>query len=192
MKAFGTAEEQGDQGVLTDKQRRVLDLLIENKTSKEIARTLGISPYTVDQRISLARGKLGVSSRVELAARYRIMREMPGQAPSDSLADSEGEQLDAADGGGAINTAQFSGSPAPMLLRSDAPEDALTLSNAGHEDKNACPTDDPIDHRIGPKVFEGSAGALWRMGAIVATALLLVMTILGLFAIFDQLNDMLA
>ena len=33
---------------LTAKQREVLDLLIEHKTSKEIARELGISPHTVD------------------------------------------------------------------------------------------------------------------------------------------------
>lgn len=33
---------------LTAKQREVLDLLIEHKTSKEISRQLGISPHTVD------------------------------------------------------------------------------------------------------------------------------------------------
>src|SRR3546814_1772175 len=37
---------------LTEKQRACLDLLIERKTSKEIARILGISKPTVDQRIT--------------------------------------------------------------------------------------------------------------------------------------------
>src|SRR6478752_3465006 len=51
---------------LTAKQREVLDLLIEHKTSKEIARELGISPHTVDQRIQFAKEKLGASSRSEV------------------------------------------------------------------------------------------------------------------------------
>ena len=46
---------------LTDKQRAVLDLLIEHKTSKEISRIRGISHHTVDQPIMLARAKLGVA-----------------------------------------------------------------------------------------------------------------------------------
>jgi len=56
---------------LTDKQREVLDLLIEHKTSKEIGRALGISPHTVDQRLMFARDKLGARNRGELAAAYR-------------------------------------------------------------------------------------------------------------------------
>ena len=64
---------------LTDKQRAVLDLLIDHKTSKEISRLLGISPHTVDQRIMLARAKLGVTSRSEVAQAYR--RLVPIQPP---------------------------------------------------------------------------------------------------------------
>lgn len=59
---------------LTDKQRAVLDLLIEHKTSKEISRILGISHHTVDQRIMLARTKLGVATRGEVAQAYRRLR----------------------------------------------------------------------------------------------------------------------
>lgn len=55
---------------LTAKQREVLDLLLRHKSSKEIARSLNISHYTVDQRITAARQKLGVSSRGELACAY--------------------------------------------------------------------------------------------------------------------------
>jgi DNA-binding CsgD family transcriptional regulator len=55
---------------LTAKQRDVLDLVLRHKSSKEIAHALQISPYTVDQRISAARRKLGVSSRGELARAY--------------------------------------------------------------------------------------------------------------------------
>lgn len=52
---------------LTAKQCEVLDLLIEHQTSKEISRKLGISPHTVDQRIMLARAKLNVGTRSEVA-----------------------------------------------------------------------------------------------------------------------------
>lgn len=55
---------------LTAKQREVLDLILQHKTSKEIARALGISPDTVDQRIFFARKKLGASSRNEAALIY--------------------------------------------------------------------------------------------------------------------------
>ncbi len=64
---------------LTAKQREVLDLLIEHKTSKEIARHLRISPHTVDQRIQFAKEKLGASSRNEAAAVYRRLVELCGQ-----------------------------------------------------------------------------------------------------------------
>jgi DNA-binding CsgD family transcriptional regulator len=48
---------------LTEKQRQCLHLVVLRKTSKEIARELGISKPTVDQRIASARDILGVSSR---------------------------------------------------------------------------------------------------------------------------------
>ena len=64
---------------LTDKQREVLDLLLEHKTSKEIARALQISPHTVDQRIQFAKDKLGAATRNEAAAAYRRLREAYGQ-----------------------------------------------------------------------------------------------------------------
>jgi hypothetical protein len=57
----------------------VLDLLIEHKTSKEIARELGISPHTVDQRIQFAKEKLGANSRSEVAQLYRQLVEICGQ-----------------------------------------------------------------------------------------------------------------
>jgi hypothetical protein len=40
-------------------------LVAERRTSKEIARHLGISPHTVDQRIRLALKTLGVRDRLE-------------------------------------------------------------------------------------------------------------------------------
>lgn len=66
---------RSDQGLdsLTRKQRDVLDLLIQHKTSKQISRDLDISPFTVDQRLNAARDKLGLATRIELAQRYRAL-----------------------------------------------------------------------------------------------------------------------
>lgn len=148
---------------LTEKQCSVLDLLIDHKTSKEIARELGISPHTVDQRISLARGKLGVSSRNELAARYRAMREASGEAPRDNSTDRAGRHNDGSE----------------------------AFAAPGRE-KLLCPTASSRDYKVVPRVFEGDSGWLWRLGAIVAISLLLITAILVLLAVFGQINQILA
>jgi DNA-binding CsgD family transcriptional regulator len=191
MDPHASAGEKGGDDIFTDKQRRVLDLLIEHKTSKEIARSLGISPFTVDQRISLARAKLGVSSRNELAARYRAMRQAPSHPSADIFTLSEGEHSEA------VDESEADGTPSVVRSRDPIPyqarqRDDLLMSAVPNQDKIPCPTAGDLDYRVGPEVFEGSSGGLWRFGAIVATALLLVVTILGLFAIFNQLNDMLS
>jgi DNA-binding CsgD family transcriptional regulator len=64
---------------LTDKQREVLALVADNRTSKEIAGLLGISESAVNQRIEMVRARLGGLPRGELARLYR--QEF---APSDS------------------------------------------------------------------------------------------------------------
>jgi DNA-binding CsgD family transcriptional regulator len=52
---------------LTEGQRLCLLLVAEHRSSKEIARHLGISPHTVDQRIRIALGLLGVRQRADAA-----------------------------------------------------------------------------------------------------------------------------
>jgi DNA-binding CsgD family transcriptional regulator len=61
---------------LTEKQRDVLDRVIVGDTSKEIARVLGISPHTVDQRVASARRTLGVASRRDLARTYGRLKRI--------------------------------------------------------------------------------------------------------------------
>lgn len=61
--------ESGPLG-LTDKQCEVLDLLLEHKSNKEIARILGISPSAVDQRLAGARLRLGTHRRGDTARAY--------------------------------------------------------------------------------------------------------------------------
>jgi DNA-binding CsgD family transcriptional regulator len=52
---------------LTDGQKACLRLVDNHHTSKEIARLLGISPFTVDQRLDAARRKLKAASRKDAA-----------------------------------------------------------------------------------------------------------------------------
>ncbi len=52
---------------LTTKQYETLVLLADYQTSKEIARSLKISPSAVDQRIVNAMRRLGVKSRRDAA-----------------------------------------------------------------------------------------------------------------------------
>jgi DNA-binding CsgD family transcriptional regulator len=55
---------------LTAKQRECLHLVVLRKSSREIARILGISKPAVDQRLMSARRVLGVSTRDEAALIY--------------------------------------------------------------------------------------------------------------------------
>ncbi len=58
---------------LTEGQKACLRLVDDHHTSKEIARILGISPFTVDQRLDAARRKLRASSRKDAAKIFAAM-----------------------------------------------------------------------------------------------------------------------
>ena len=64
---------------LTEGQKDCLRLVDDLLTSKEIARKLGISPFTVDQRLDAARRKLNATSRKSAARIYLEMetRSLP-------------------------------------------------------------------------------------------------------------------
>ena len=77
---------------LTDKHRACLDLVIERKSSKEIARILEISKPTADQRITAARKILGAADRDEAAVIYARLKSLydritydPVQLPSQPI-----------------------------------------------------------------------------------------------------------
>jgi DNA-binding CsgD family transcriptional regulator len=67
---------------LTEGQKDCLRLVDDLMTSKQIARHLGISPSTVDQRLDAARRKLNAPSR-KLAA--RIYLEIEARSLSESI-----------------------------------------------------------------------------------------------------------
>ena len=66
---------------LSQGQMAVLQRVAEHKSSKEIARELGISPHTVDQRVKRIHAILGVGSRGE-AARLYLAADAPIEAAS--------------------------------------------------------------------------------------------------------------
>ena len=157
---------------LTPKQREVLDLLIEHKTSKEIARTLGISPHTVDQRIQFAKEKLGAASRNEAAALYRRLSEICGQLTYD---DSR-----MADPAALLETGfGTQAGPLPGLIPRERTQPGQPFGTE-------------TDYAVVPELFEGRYGTLIRLGAIIAIAVFLVILVLGGLAIFSQLSELMA
>ena len=165
-------DEAGGFGDLTDKQREVLDLLIEHKTSKEIARLLGISPQTVDQRIFFAKEKLGAASRNEAAAAYRRLVGVSGRTTYE----------DSRIAAPAPTAKGIYGLLAGRVLALRHPE----LSQPEG------PVLTELDFRVVPEWFDGRYGTLVRLSAIIAIAVFLVILVLGGLAIFSQLSEMMA
>ena len=63
-----------DKFILTKREKEVFTLLISNKTTKEIANTLGISEKTVRNHISNTMQKLGVKGRAQAVVELLRMK----------------------------------------------------------------------------------------------------------------------
>jgi DNA-binding CsgD family transcriptional regulator len=163
--------DHGDAlGVLTDKQRQVLDLLIQHKTSKEIGRRLGISPHTVDQRIQFAKEKLGARSRSEAAVLYRRLVETYGRTTYEDSGIAE---------------------TAVAVDQAGGPQGLLPVALLRQRFRSR-PSDGPeADFQVVPESFDGRHGTVIRMGAIFGIALFLMLVVLGGLAMFNQLSQLL-
>lgn len=180
---------------LTAKQREVLDLLIQHKTSKEISRLLGISPHTVDQRIMLARGKLGVASRGEVAHAYRSLLETYEQ-PVYQLSHIGFPPLPAENSGQEDEEVDLPGARATPPTFEASP----TLQTSGIEGLAqvlAIPGQAPgiagqgVYYRVLPEMFDGPNGTLMRLGYIAAITVFLIIIVLGGLSMFAQLSSLL-
>lgn len=160
--------------LLTQKQKDVLNLLIEHKTSKEISRVLGISPHTVDQRIDTARGKLGLASRGELAQAWRRHLEVSGDPAGRMTYEPSGIGLDHSFG------AQ---SPWDNAERRAVPASGEVALDDGESGMSGL--------RVGPELFEGRWGTLARLGAIFTIAALFLMVVLIGFGVYVSISQVL-
>ena len=64
------------KGILTEREQEVFDLLVLNKSTKEIAAFLGISEKTVRNHISNTIQKLGVKGRAQAVVELIKMGEL--------------------------------------------------------------------------------------------------------------------
>jgi DNA-binding CsgD family transcriptional regulator len=55
------------EGALSDRERRIAELVARGRSNKEVAATLFISAKTVENNLSRIYAKLGVRTRTELA-----------------------------------------------------------------------------------------------------------------------------
>lgn len=62
--------------ILTEREREVFDLLILNKTTKDIAKSLKISEKTVRNHVSNAMQKLGVKGRASAVVELIKLKEI--------------------------------------------------------------------------------------------------------------------
>lgn len=78
--AMNTIDQSDDQSEavtrLSEKQRECLALVLQHLTSKQIAKRLGISHHTVNQRLDSARRTLGVATRLDAAIVYSQHRSL--------------------------------------------------------------------------------------------------------------------
>lgn len=158
-------------GCLTQKQRDVLDLVIEHKSSKEIARALQISPYTVDQRVAAVRQKLKLSSRAELARFYSHYKAICGETAyeiphvdSAFMFGNDGEQEGASESVYTLSDVHVIKAHAPWQVEDS---DSFTL-----------------------EAFDSRFGIWGRVFAVLVFAGLLAITFLAVASIAQTLNNL--
>lgn len=163
---------------LTSKQREVLDLLIQHKTSKEISRILGISPHTVDQRIMLARAKLNVASRSEIAQAYRRLIEIYEQPVYG------------------LSHVGFPPLPDHVPVREGVnvltkPEPDPTAASLPGIERFEVRRSSEAYYHVLPEMFDGPHGTLMRLGYIAVITVFLILIVMGGLTMFAQLSSML-
>lgn len=169
---------------LTEAQRACLRRVLQHQTSKDIARELGVSPHTVDQRLRVAARTLGVSSRVE-AARVLARHEDDGSEVYQSLAyQSSAIDLDAPASlvaGATAGDHDASHDQAVQYLR----ERQLTYQAFVPEPNRRIPLPLPIS--VGD---ENSFGGMERIGWIVAIAILSALSFGAILAGLQSLGTL--
>lgn len=152
----GSEPEVDEFDFLTSRQAAVLDLLKNNRTSKEIAYALGISVPAVNRRIELLRSRLGGVTRHELVRRYR-----------ESITSLEATARQA--GPGVETRTEIIQLESRALMETGSPPDNLRVDSA-LQDTLAMAGDSPgqvvSEPRVVPRVLDGENATLTRGAAI--------------------------
>ena len=163
---------------LTEKQREVLALVADNRTSKEIARMLGISESAVNQRVEAVRRMTGGLARAELA---RIWREQSGTVGIEAAIDAE------------VTCNPLTGQSSQL------PEEPVVLDShpaGGMPDRVASPTapgtgsQPPANewNSLLPAALDGSQGTSHRLVLIMVMAAAMLMLALSGLSIVETLS----
>lgn len=162
----GEQAQTADFG-LTERQRAVMDLVIQHMTSKDVGRLLDISASTVDQHIKAVGIKLGAHNRKSAARAYAALKAIPGKTTPDSSQVAQPEQLAVADAS--------EPTVAPVFTLRDA-------SGFDGEWSSEPPPPDPGEVVI--------SGRLARLLTILAIALGLALLGAAMIAIMNGLNQL--
>jgi len=167
---------------LTDKQREVLALVADNRTSKEIARAIGVSESAVNQRIEAIRRQFGGLPRAELARAWREHSGATAPVPAPELqAESTCNPL----------TGQFPQLPQFPLSDKEGAADGPPTGNAttpGQVHGSHPSADDRIS--ILPAALQGPQGAFHRLVLIAVMAAAMLVAALSGLTIVEMLSTM--
>jgi DNA-binding CsgD family transcriptional regulator len=158
-------------GQLTAKERAVLDLVLQHKPTKEIARELQLAPNTVDMRLRSAREKLGTRDRNATARAYASLLQACGKTTCGSTVVEEPGALPVSD---------------PWERRDEA---TFVLHDAATWIDRAAPWDTAVQPTRSLEAFGDDLGAWARIALVFGLAALLAVTVLATFAIAESLSQ---
>lgn len=160
---------------LTPKQREVMELVADNRTTKEIGNALRISDSAVNQRINALRAKFGNVTRSELARIFRAHSTTRAD-PADPQALRDHDTCQQMTG---ENLQLQPDANSPQLASQDDEVGVFTLADAV-QFRIDTPWQEPTDIRVVPRMLDGSNSLLVR-GALIAV--LTVSMLLGMMGV---------
>ena len=169
VSATQIADPQATFERLTDKHRAVMDLVCADFEHKEIARQLGISPRTVEQRMAAVREVLGTAGRGSTIRAYRHLQRLCGRATYGPVP---------------LDSSSFGA----LALASDAGLDPVFTLARGPSLGDGLVTAQPAPMRPGA---DAAWGRVYRFGLIVFIAMCLAGAFALVVASADGLNDLL-
>ena len=145
---------------------------------------LGISPHTVDQRILLARAKLQVASRNEVAQAYRhLLIELGVGAVTGTYQQPVYGSPDIAEAAQTRHTGQREAA--------DGASSEVHPSDMAHSVQAMTHEANRGYYHVLPEAFDGPGGTLLRLGAIAMITVFLTLVILGGLTMYMQLSHLL-